>query len=65
MLKMVAAKYLVIFIAAFIFVASTMMDVSTAMPMPGGNHGNNNHNAVAALLVAGALASLLQGHHHP
>lgn len=59
---MVAAKYLVIFIAAFVFIASTMMDVSTAMPMPGGNHGNNNHG-VAALLVAGALASLLQHHH--
>lgn len=59
---MVAAKYLVIFIAAFVFIASTMMDVSTAMPMPGGHHGNNNHG-VAALLVAGALASLLQHHH--
>lgn len=55
---MVAAKFFVIFIAAVVFMASTLMDVSTAMPMPG-HHGQGNHG-VAALLVAGALASLLQ-----
>ena len=58
---MVAAKYFVIFIAALLFIATTMTDVSTAMPMPG-NHNNNNNHGVAALLVAGALASLLQKH---
>ncbi|GFW02364.1 hypothetical protein TNCV_1732791 [Trichonephila clavipes] len=60
--KMVSAKYLFVLVAAFAFAVTTMVEESTAMPMP--HHHHNNHHGVAALLVAGALASLLQHHHH-